>query len=172
MSWPDEVVHNIRQIEAIKRDLNRVFVARERAIDLLALAAVSHEHLLLIGPPGTAKTAIIRRFCDLVEARGFTYLISRFTEPAELFGPLDLQKFQAGTYEIHTDGMLPSADISFLDEVFQGSSPILNSLLSIINERVFHNGATRQPVPLATLIGASNMLPDDPWLQAFADRFL
>jgi MoxR-like ATPase len=172
VSWPSEVSETIKQLERIKRDLNLQYVGRERAIDLLVLATVTQEHLLLIGPPGTAKTGIINQFCELIQARGFTYLISRFTEPAELFGPLDLPAFQRGTYQIRTEGMLPQAEICFLDEVFQGSSPILNSLLTLINERLFHNGPVVQPVPLATLIGASNTLPEDPWLQAFADRFL
>lgn len=172
MSWPPEVVRTVKQLDAIKRDLNRRFVGRERAIDLLILAVAIQEHLLFIGPPGTAKTRIVTQFCDLVDARAFTYLISRFTEPAELFGPLDLAEFQNGTYQIRTAGMLPEAEICFLDEVFQGSSPILNTLLTIVNERVFHNGSQRQRVPLKTLIGASNLLPDDPWLEAFSDRFL
>src|SRR5262249_38162923 len=107
-----------------------------------------------------------------VDARGFHYLLTRFTEPSELFGPLDLEKFQDGTFHIRTEGMLPEAQIAFLDEVFQGSSAILNSLLTLVNERVFHNGSYRQPVPLITLVGASNSLPDDPAVYAFADRFV
>jgi MoxR-like ATPase len=149
-----------------------MFTAREQAVDLLVLAAVCREHLLLVGPPGTAKTEIIRRFTRMVDARGFHYLLTRFTEPSELFGPLDLEKFQAGTYTIRTEGMLPEAQVAFVDEVFNGSSAILNSLLTLLNERVFHNGAARQTVPLISMIGASNSVPEDPWLRAFADRFV
>jgi len=171
VSW-EEVQKTIKRLEDVRRDLRTLFTGRDQAIELLVLAAVCHEHLLLIGPPGTAKTGIITRFCELVDAREFHYLLSRFTEPSELFGPLDLEAFQKGTYHIRTTDMLPEAQVAFLDEVFQGSSPILNSLLAIMNERVFHNGALRETVPLASLIGASNSIPDDPWLRAFADRFI
>lgn len=171
-TWPDDVHKTIKRLGDVRSELRDLFTGREEAIELLVLAVVCHEHLLFIGPPGTAKTGIITRFCELVDAREFHYLLSRFTEPSELFGPLDLEAFQKGTYHISTTGMLPEAQIAFLDEVFQGSSPILNSLLAIMNERVFHNGAERQRVPLAAIIGASNSVPDDPWLRAFADRFV
>ena len=94
-----------------------------------SLAALCREHLLLIGPPGTAKTGLIERFCRTVGARPFSYLLTRFTEPSEIFGPLDVELFQAGSYQIKTEDMLPHAEIVFLDEVFQGSSAILNTLL-------------------------------------------
>ncbi len=122
--------------------------------------------------PGTAKTAIINCYTNLIDAQEFTYLLTRFTEPSELFVQLDVAAFQQGTYHICTQGMLPEAQIVFLDEVFQGSSAILNSLLTILNERKFYNGFQRQAVPLISLIGASNNLPDDPSLHAFADRFV
>ncbi len=171
-TWPQKVRDAVKHLKNVNRELNDMFTGRGEAIDLLVLAAVCHEHALLVGPPGTAKTQLITRFTELIDARGFHYLLTRFTEPSELFGPLDLVQFRKGTYHIRTDGMLPSTQIAFLDEVFQGSSPILNTLLAILNERVYHNGAVRQPVPLISLIGATNMVPDDPWLQAFADRFV
>ena len=171
MSWSQETLSAVKHLKTARRRLNDHFVARERAVELMVLAAVCHEHLLLIGPPGTAKTALVSRFTDLVDARGFHYLLSRFTEPTEIFGPLDLEKFKKGTYHIVTAGMLPEAQIAFLDEVFQGSSAILNALLTLVNERVYHNGSVRQDVPLISLVGASNDLPNDPGLKAFADRF-
>jgi MoxR-like ATPase len=172
VSWPKEVHLTIKRLNGVKTTLKEMFTARDRAVDLLVLATVCREHLLFIGPPGTAKTEIINQYTQLVDARGFHYLLTRFTEPSELFGPLDLEKFQQGTYTIRTDRMLPDAQIAFVDEVFQGSSAILNSLLTLLNERVFHNGAERQVVPLISMIGASNIVPDDPWLRAFADRFV
>ena len=172
MSWPEEVYKTIKRLNGVKTTLKEMFTARDRAVDLLVLATVCREHLLFIGPPGTAKTEIINQYTQLLDARGFHYLLTRFTEPSELFGPLDLEKFQQGTYTIRTERMLPDAQIAFIDEVFQGSSAILNSLLTLLNERVFHNGAERQVVPLISMIGASNMVPDDPWLRAFADRFV
>uniref|UniRef100_UPI0020255D4D AAA family ATPase n=1 Tax=Frankia sp. CiP1_Cm_nod1 TaxID=2897160 RepID=UPI0020255D4D len=100
-------------------------------------------------------------------------LLTRFTEPAELFGPIDIRRLQTeGVYQVNTAGMLPEADIAFLDEVFQGSSAILNTLLTLINERTFHNGTQAVGANLITLLGASNDIPDDPVLAAFSDRFL
>lgn len=172
MAWPQNVHNTIKRLNSVKRNLKSLFTGRDQAVELLVLATVCQEHLLLIGPPGTAKTAIIDYYTDLIDAREFSYLLTRFTEPSELFGPLDVAAFQQGTYHICTEGMLPEAQIVFLDEVFQGSSAILNSLLTILNERKFYNGSQRQAVPLISLIGASNSVPDDPSLQAFADRFV
>ncbi|MBO3459573.1 AAA family ATPase [Aetokthonos hydrillicola Thurmond2011] len=172
MPWSQTVNDTIKRLNNVKRNLKSLFTGRDEAIDLLVLATVCQEHLLLIGVPGTAKTAIINRYTDLIDAKEFSYLLTRFTEPSELFGPLDVAAFQKGTYHIRTEGMLPEAQIVFLDEVFQGSSAILNSLLTILNERKFYNGSQRQAVPLICLIGASNSLPDDPALHAFGDRFV
>src|SRR5262249_18951583 len=131
------------------------------------------EHVLLIGPPGTAKSSLLDRFRRLLDAEYFTYLLTRFTEPSELFGPLDLRLFQnEGVYRVNTAGMLPEAQIVFLDEIFQGSSAILNSLLTIVNERHFHNGSEVVDAALVSLFGSSNDIPDDPMLAAFSDRFL
>lgn len=171
MSWDPKTLATLKRLNHVKRLLSDLFVERETAVELLLLASVCQEHLLLIGAPGTAKTELVTRYAELVDARHFHYLLTRFSEPSELFGPLDLQAFQQGTFHIRTEGMLPEAQIAFLDEVFQGSSAILNTLLTLVNERVFHNGSVRQRAPLLSLIGASNALPDDPWLQAFADRF-
>lgn len=165
-------LRTIRGLHAVQRDLKARFVGRADAASLLVLAVVAREHMLLIGPPGTAKTELIQRFAGLVKARRFNYLLTRFTEPSEIFGPLDFELFQKGSYQVRTEDMLPAAEIVFLDEVFQGSSAILNTLLSLINERRFHNGARLEKTPLISLFGASSELPDDPALQAFNDRFL
>jgi MoxR-like ATPase len=149
------------------------FVGREDAVDIVAMATLCREHVLLIGPPGTAKSSLLDRLRQLLDARYFTYLLTRFTEPAELFGPLDLRLFQTeGTYRVNTVRMLPEAHIVFLDEIFQGSSAILNSLLTIVNERRFHNGSELVDASLVSLFGSSNEIPDDPLLAAFSDRFL
>lgn len=154
------------------KDVKQGFIGRDEAVDLVALAALCREHVLLVGPPGTAKTSLLEKFRLLLDARYFSYLLTRFTEPAELFGPVDIQKFQQGIYHVNTEGMLPDADIAFLDEVFQGSSAILNTLLTLVNERRFHNGARTVDANLMTLLGSSNDIPDDPVLAAFSDRFL
>ncbi|MGW4064343.1 AAA family ATPase [Amycolatopsis sp. NPDC004747] len=172
MKPSDRQLRTIRSLQTVRRDLDARFVGRAQAVALLVLAVVAREHMLLIGPPGTAKTELIQRFAGLIQARRFSYLLTRFTEPSEIFGPLDFEQFQAGSYRVKTDDMLPAAEVVFLDEVFQGSSAILNTLLSLINERRFHNGARMEPTPLISVLGASSELPDDPALQAFSDRFL
>lgn len=172
MNLSERQLRTVRSLDAVRRDLDERFVGRGDAITLLQLAVVAREHMLLIGPPGTAKTDLIQRFADLIQARQFTYLLTRFTEPSEIFGPLDFESFQAGSYRIKTEEMLPDAEVVFLDEVFQGSSAILNTLLTLINERRFHNGAKAERTPLISLFGASSELPEDPALHAFSDRFL
>lgn len=171
MSYPEQSLRTIDRLGRLGKELKRQLYRRDDAVDVLILGAVCHEHVLLLGPPGTAKSDLLGRFAEQIDAPRFHYLLTRFTEPAEIFGPLDLPAFQEGRYHIRTEGMLPSASIAFLDEVFQGGSAILNTLLGLVNERIFHNGSTRQRVPLLTLVGASNELPDDPTLRAFADRF-
>jgi MoxR-like ATPase len=155
------------------KEIGEGFVGRDEILDLLGIGALCHEHVLVIGPPGTAKTRLLERFCRMLDTEPFTYLLTRFTEPAEIFGPIDVKRFQDdAVYEINTDRMLPTARIAFLDEVFQGSSAILNTLLTLINERTFHDGRTNGTTPLVTLVGSSNDIPDDPVLAAFSDRFL
>lgn len=153
-------------------ELKDLFVERDEVIDLLGISALCHEHILVVGPPGTAKTRLLDRFCRILDTTPFSYLLTRFTEPAEIFGPIDVKLFQQGVYEVNTDGMLPEARVAFLDEVFQGSSAILNTLLALINERTFYNGREKVTTPLVTLVGSSNDVPDDPVLAAFSDRFL
>ncbi len=147
-------------------------IEREALVELVALAAVAGEHLLLIGPPGTAKSEVARRAARAVGGRYFEYLLGRFTEPGEIFGPVDLRRLREGVVEVETAGMLPEADVAFLDEVFLGSTAILNTLLGILNERTFRRGHTAMRCPLRVCVGASNALPDDEALAAFADRFL
>jgi MoxR-like ATPase len=147
-------------------------VDRDGLVDAVVLAALAGEHVLVIGPPGTAKSEAVRRVARVLGGRYFEYLLGRFTEPAEIFGPVNLTKLRAGTVEIDTTGMLPEAEVAFLDEVFQGSTAILNSLLGLLNERTFLRGHTRMACPLRVCVGASNALPEDESLAAFADRFL
>ncbi len=153
-------------------DAGRGLIEREALVETIALAAVAGEHLLVIGPPGTAKSEAVRRVARAVGGRYFEYLLGRFTEPSEIFGPIDLRRLREGVVETETAGMLPEAEIAFLDEVFLGSSAILNTLLGLLNERVFRRGHTVKQVPLRVCVGASNALPEDPALAAFADRFL
>ncbi|NWB95609.1 AAA family ATPase [Pseudomonas gingeri] len=161
--------HHIRQgVRAATEGL----VGREQLAEMIVLAAVAQEHLLVVGPPGTAKSAVVRRVAQAMGGRYFEYLLGRFTEPSELFGPVDLKKLREGTVETDVSGMLPEADIVFLDEVFLGSTAILNTLLGVLNERQFRRGHTQLKCPLRICVGAANGLPDDEALAAFGDRFL
>ncbi len=153
-------------------DANRGLVQRESIVELVVLCAITEEHLLVIGPPGTAKSEAVRRIAKRLGGRMFEYLVGRFTEPTEIFGPIDLRKLKEGIVETETAGMLPEADLAFLDEVFLGSTAILNTLLSLLNERTFRRGHTMLHCPLRVCVGAANRLPEDEHLAAFADRFL
>lgn len=150
----------------------RGLVERDALLELVVLAAVAGEHVLVIGPPGTAKSAAVRRVARAFGGKYFEYLLGRFTEPGEIFGPVDLRKLREGRVETETAGMLPEAELAFLDEVFLGSTAILNSLLGILAERVFRRGHTTMRCPLRVCVGASNALPQEEGLAAFADRFL
>ncbi len=150
----------------------RGLVERESLVEAIVLAAVAGEHVLVVGPPGTAKSEAARRVAKALGGRTFEYLLGRFTEPNEIFGPVDLRRLREGVVEVETAGMLPEAEIAFLDEVFLGSTAILNTLLSLLNERVFRRGSTVRACPLRVCVGASNALPEDEALAAFADRFL
>lgn len=162
----------IQRLQQVARTLEGSFLGKSEAVRLMLVAALAGEHMVLIGPPGTAKSALIRMFAKLVDATYFEYLLTRFTEPNEIFGPIDIQKFRSGEYQRRMDGMLPLAEIVFLDEVFKANSAILNSLLSVLNERVYTVGSTVVKTPLISAYGASNEVPNDEDLMAVFDRFL
>ena len=162
----------VEKIQVFLRELQRPFVGREEEARLVVLTLLAREHAVLIGEPGVAKSAIVRRAADLLNARFFKYLLTRFTEPAELFGPLDIKALEDGRYVRLTRGKLPEADIAFLDEVFKANSAILNALNSILQERIVYDGYSEIRTPLWSLFGASNEVPDEPEVEAFYDRFL
>ncbi len=153
--------------------LERGLVERRQTVRLALLAALAGEHTLMIGPPGTAKSELARRLhLAFRDARYFERLLTRFSVPEELFGPLSIQALEQDRYERHTAGFLPDASIAFIDEVFKANSAILNALLTLLNEREFDNGAGRQRCPLISAIGATNEVPEDEVAEAFFDRFL
>lgn len=148
-------------------------VEREVPIRLALLAALSGEHLLLVGPPGTAKSLVSRRLqLAFADAPYFERLLTRFTVPEELFGPLSVKALENDRYERLTARYLPTASIAFLDEIFKANSAILNALLTLLNEREFDNGTERMKVPLIAVVGASNELPKEKEQEALFDRFL
>ena len=162
----------IQRLAQVARTLEGSFLGKSEAVRLMLIAAIAGEHMVLIGPPGTAKSALIRMFAKLIDATYFEYLLTRFTEPNEIFGPIDIQAFRGGAYQRRMDGMLPQAEIVFLDEVFKANSAILNSLLSVLNERVYTVGGQVWKTPLISAFGASNEVPNDEDLMAVFDRFL
>src|SRR6202453_1416465 len=160
------------RLAQLARALQERFLGKDEVIRLLIIAAIAGEHAVLIGPPGTAKSALIRTFARLMRAQYFEYLLTRFTEPNEIFGPVDIAAFREGRYERRIEGMLPTAEIVFLDEVFKSNSAILNALLTLLNERRYTSGGASIRCPLLSAFGASNEVPGDETLTAIYDRFI
>jgi MoxR-like ATPase len=171
-SFAVDVARVSAQFQDLARQMNAQFLDKQEIIRLMTISAIAGEHMVIVGPPGTAKSAMIDMFAKLIDARYFEYLLTRFTEPNELFGPVDISAFREGRYTRRLDNMLPTAEIVFLDEIFKSNSAILNSLLHVINERKFQNGPEVVSVPLISLYAASNEVPNDDNLAAMFDRFL
>ena len=162
----------IRLTEQVLDPMKRTFVGKDEIIDLLGISLVARENLFILGPPGTAKSALIQDLACRIEGRVFDYLLTRFTEPNEIFGPFDIRKLREGELVTNTEGMLPEAAFVFLDELLNANSAILNSLLLVLNERVFRRGRETRKLPTLMVVGASNRLPEDDALGALFDRFL
>jgi len=163
------------RINRFRTALGRFFVAKHEILDLMTVAAVAQEPLLLVGPPGTAKSDLVLKFKDalgLGQADYFEYMLTRFTEPSEIVGPIDINLLREGRYVRREQGKLPTARLAFLDEIFKSNSAILNILLTIINERKFYQDGVPQPVRLAVLFAATNEVPEQAELAALKDRFV
>jgi len=143
-------------------------VERDEEARLVVLGLISGENILLVGPPGTGKSVLGRRLSTLAGGPFFSLLLTKFTTPEELFGPLSLQALEQDIYQRCTSGYLPESSVGFLDEIFKAHSAILNTLLGILNEGVY---AGKQ-CPIRCVIGASNELPESEELDALYDRFL
>lgn len=163
----------INKVNQIKEYLCSKFIEREEIIDALFISLVAKQHTLLIGPPGTAKSDLITNLVSFIDgANYFQWLLTRFSTPEELFGPVSLSELEKGSYKRNTEGKLPEANIAFVDEIFKANSAILNSLLTLINERIFYNNGGIVHSPLISMIGASNEYPEEENLSALYDRFL
>jgi MoxR-like ATPase len=163
------------KINRFRQSLGRFFVAKQELIDLMAVAALAQEPLLLVGPPGTAKSDLVLKFRDalgVTEEDYFEYMLTRFTEPSEIVGPIDINLLREGRYVRREQGKLPTARLAFLDEIFKSNSAILNILLTIINERKFYQDGVPQPVALRVLFAATNEVPEQGELAALKDRFV
>ena len=138
------------------------------------LAAISGENILFIGPPGTGKSVLSRRITNVFSnVDYFEYLLTKFTTPEELFGPISIKELENDKFHRNIEGYLTDSEIVFLDEVFKANSAILNSLLTIMNERIYHNGYQKENIRTKIVIGASNELPREEYeLDALYDRFL
>ncbi len=166
---PSTLHQRLQQVASV---ISGQFIGKDEIIRLLLVAVIAGEHAVLLGPPGTAKSALIRSLSQLLQAQYFEYLLTRFTEPNEIFGPVDIAAFREGSYRRRTEGMLPEAEIVFLDEVFKSNSAILNALLTLLNERRVVVGGQAIRCPLISVFGASNEVPGDETLNAIFDRFL
>lgn len=161
------------RLQRIRDGLTHGLIERDTPIRLALLAALAGEHMLLIGPPGTAKSELARRLRQAFTGQTyFERLLTRFSVPEELFGPLSIKALEDDKYQRQTDGYLPTASVAFLDEIFKANSAILNALLTLLNEREFDNGTHRVKTPLVSVVGASNELPQEEELLALYDRFL
>ena len=158
--------------EHVLAPVQRAFVGKDEVVDVLGVCLVASEHAFVLGPPGTAKSAIVNALAARLDGTVFSYLLTRFTEPGELFGPFDIRRLREGELVTNTEGMLPEASLVFLDELLNANSAILNSLLTVLNERTFRRGRESRRLPLLMAVGASNQLPEDEALRALFDRFL
>jgi len=168
-----------QKILALLKELNYGLVERDQTLKTALLTVLAGGNLVLIDPPGTGKSLIARRVAEGLNHSNdnnvdyFEYLLTKFSTPEEIFGSLSISELKADRFKRNTTGYLPSVKIAFLDEIFKASSSILNALLTILNERIYHNGAQAQKVPLQAQIAASNELPtDQEELNALYDRFL
>ncbi len=166
------------KLQTIERELTATLIERDEVIRASLVALLAGQHLVILGPPGTAKSALVTELAERISPqngaglRSFAYLMTRFTTPEELFGPVSVSGLKRDEYRRITVGKLVEAELVFLDEIFKASSAILNALLKIANERVFHNGDQEMQVPLISLFGASNEMPQGNELEALWDRFL
>jgi len=163
----------IDKLTNIANELKNIYVEREKVIDNSIRALVTGQTVLLIGPPGTAKSALTNSLCNRIEnGRYFSWLLNRTSDPSEILGPFSIKEMENDKFKRITDNKLPEAEIAFLDEIFKCNEPTLNILLPLINEKLFFNDGCPTEVPLITLFAASNEFPEEDSLVALYDRMM
>lgn len=160
------------KVLALGSELGAIFQERDREIEGLITASLAGEHILLLGPPGTGKSMLAHAFAQALEGSFFAWLLTKFSTPEELFGPISMSGLKNDRYTRVASGKLQEAHFALLDEVFKANSAILNSLLTTLNERKFYDDGKAHAMPLVTAIGASNEMPDGTDLSALFDRFM
>jgi len=163
-----------KRVNSLRQSLSRYFVAKDEVIDLMVVCMLAQEPLLLVGPPGTAKSDLILKFIQAIgleEGADFEYMLTKFTEPSEIIGPVDINRLKEGRYLRRVTNKLPECKVAFLDEIFKSNSAILNTLLTIINERKYYQDGQPVPVELKMLFAATNEIPELAELGALKDRF-
>ena len=156
-------MNNIDKLNDVLKYVKQAFIGKDEIVDLLGVSLVARENAFLLGPPGTAKSAIIRLLSQCVEdGKNFEYLLTRFTEPNEIFGPFDIRKLKDGELITNTEGMMPEASMVFLDEIFNANSAILNSLLMALNERIFRRGKETKKLPWGAYVPFLGTFFNDP----------
>ncbi len=171
-----DVERSREQVNRLRQDLKRYWVGKDDIVDLICICAVAQEPLLVVGRPGTAKSDLVIKFAqamgmDTASEDYFEYMLTQFSEPGEIIGPIDVNALKQGRHMRRIQGKLPVARVAFLDEIFKSNSAILNTLLTILNERKFYQDGRPEPVKLKMLFAATNEIPENPELGALIDRF-
>ncbi|MEG2891847.1 MAG: AAA family ATPase [Clostridium sp.] len=173
INYKDEVSIIIDKFQSISSELKSIFVERDEVIENSIKALITGQCVLLIGPPGTAKSALVNELCGrITKGRYFSWLLNRTSDPSEILGPFSIKQMENDKFVRVTKSKLPEAEIVFLDEVFKCNEPTLNILLPLVNEKVFYNDGIAVDVPLISLFAASNEFPEEDSLMAFYDRMI